>query len=308
MSGVIKVRNLNTHISSIGLITVSVIVLVIGFMSMPMAFGGGCSTLTFTNDANVYPRCIVVDTAPPQISKAFVTPNDYVCVETHDNTQTVKVTFNGKQVPKWEGSNGFFCTNERLPAAIRVVAEDIAGNTSEMVAINKQQVFQTEEEQIFSAERSLTLNPHHGVEGIVLSSKIPIKQIRIGISPDFSLRELYVSEYALKEFYGKREVVVDYKGQYANTEYGKERHGFIHIFATNLGHVATFEVVVKDDIIVYKHQQKQTHKPYDLDLKNVLEFDEMNMNMWQKAELEKIFSSNGELTIVQKSVLINFLR
>lgn len=295
------------------LASIIILTLIIGLTYLPIASGqaggvDGCSSWAFTNDRAVYPRCIIIDTEPPKIVKAFVTPSDYVCVETHDNTQTVKVTYNGKQVPRWSGSNIFFCTNEELPEAIRVVAEDIAGNSSEIVAINRQRIFQTGVEETFVAERSVTLNPHHSVEGMVLFAKVPIKQIRIATSPDFGFKELHVSDYALKELYGHHTITVTYKGQYANTQYGKELHGYLYVFASNIGHLATFDVVVKDDIILYQHQQKQTHKPYNLDLQNVSVLDEMNLNIWQKAELEKIFAGNGELTIVQKNILVKLLR
>jgi len=268
--------------------------------------GGRCVFLTFTADSLTYPRCNIIDNDPPRIAKVFVTPRNYVCAETRDNTDVYGVAFSGIDVPKWPGSNVYFCTNEPLPIAITVIAEDMAGNTSYMVAVDRQRALQSKGEQVLAAERSLDLNPHHGVEGLELFANGPVKQLRISTS-GFAYKEILVSDYAIKEFSGENTVVVKYVGQYANTLYGKERHGQVHVFGANAGHVATFDVSVVDDIIMLKNQDKKPHKPYDLDLKKVEELDGTNLNAWQQAELERIFYVDGDLTEFQKNFVRNLI-
>lgn len=270
----------------------------------PISAAGSCRSVTITNDPTLAGGCVIVDKTPPKMVKAFVTPSDYLCVETHDDVQTVRLTYNGKEIPRWAGSNGFFCTNEELPAVIKVVAEDAAGNKSEKVAINAQQILTTRTEQSFTAVLAKELNPHKNIEGVILTTNQPLKQIRLAKSPEFSDRELYISEKGIMELNGKQTVKVIYKGQY----YGKERHGQLYVFATNKGKLATFDIVVKDDIKLYPHQEKQRHGTYDLDLRSTSVFDEMNLNAWQKEELERIFAGSGELTIVQQNILSMVLR
>ncbi len=257
---------------------------------------GGCRTVTITNDPSVYARCVVIDTVPPKIVKTFMTPTGNLCVKTTDNTQTAKVTYNGKEIQKWSGSNDHFCTNEKLPAIVKIVAEDIAGNESEMVAINPLNVVQVDAEQTFSAVVSKELNPHHGIEGITLDTTEPLKQIRIVKSPEFTDKEFHVSDRALTEINGKQTIELTYKGQY-----GKERHGYVYVFAANKGLLATFDVVVNDDVRLYPHQQKKSHAAYDLDMRSVSSLDVMNLNAFQKAELDGIFA--GEYTTTQDRIL-----
>ncbi|MGH9922882.1 MAG: choice-of-anchor U domain-containing protein [Nitrososphaerales archaeon] len=257
---------------------------------------GGCRTVTITNDPTAYARCVVIDTVPPKIAKTFMTPTGYLCVRTTDNTQTVKVSYNGIEIQQWSGSNDHFCTNEELPAIVKIVAEDIAGNESEMVAINPQNVVQVEAEQTFSAVVSKELNPHHGIEGITLDTTEPLKQIRIVKSPEFTDREFHISDKALNEIDGKQTIEVTYKGQY-----GKERHGYVYVFAANKGLLATFDVVVNDDVRLYAHEQKKSHAAYDLDMRSTSSLDVMNLNAFQKAELESIFA--GEYTMTQDRIL-----
>ena len=257
---------------------------------------GGCRTVTITNDPTVYARCVVIDTVPPKIVKTFMTPTGNLCVKTTDNTQTAKVTYNGIEIQKWSGSNDHFCTNEELPAIVKIVAEDIAGNESEMVAINPQNVVQVDAEQTFSAVVSKELNPHHGIEGITLDTTEPLKQIRIVKSPEFTDKEFHISDKALTEIDGKQTIELTYKGQY-----GKERHGYVYVFAANKGLLATFDVVVNEDVRLYPHQQKKTHAAYDLDMRSVSSLDVMNLNAFQKAELESVFA--GEYTVTQDRIL-----
>ena len=68
----------------------------------------------------------------------------------------------------------------------------------------------------------------------------------------------------MKEFVGKQTIEVFYKGQYSNTLFGSERYGEIYVFAINGGKIATFDVVVKDDIRLYPHKESEIHGPYDL--------------------------------------------
>jgi hypothetical protein len=257
---------------------------------------GGCRTVTITNDPSVYARCVVIDTVPPKIVKTFMTPTGNLCVKTTDNTQTVKVTYNGIEVEKWAGSNDHFCTNEKLPAIVKIVAEDIAGNESEMVAINPQNVVQADAEQTFSAVVSKELNPHHGIEGITLDTTEPLKQIRIVKSPEFTDKEFHISDKALTEIDGKQTIELTYKGQY-----GKERHGYVYVFAANKGLLATFDVVVNEDVRLYQHEQKKSHAGYDLEMRSVSSLDVMNLNAFQKAELENVFA--GEYTMTQDRIL-----
>lgn len=257
---------------------------------------GGCRTVTITNDPSVYARCVVIDTVPPKIVKTFMTPTGNLCVKTTDNTQTVKVTYNGIEVEKWAGSNDHFCTNEKLPAIVKIVAEDIAGNESEMVAINPQNVVQADAEQTFSAVVSKELNPHHGIEGITLDTTEPLKQIRIVKSPEFTDKEFHISDKALTEIDGKQTIELTYKGQY-----GKERHGYVYVFAANKGLLATFDVVVNEDVRLYQHEQKKSHAAYDLEMRSVSSLDVMNLNAFQKAELENVFA--GEYTMTQDRIL-----
>ncbi len=256
---------------------------------------GGCREITITNDPTVYARCTVIDTIPPKIVKTFMTPSGYLCAKTIDDTETIKVTYNGLVIPKWSGSSEHFCTNEALPAIMKIVAEDIAGNTSEMLVIDTQQVEQTRTEEAFTAVVSKELNPHHGIEGITLETTQPVSQIRFANSLEFTDKELHISEKSLLELDGKQTISLTYKGQY-----GKERHGYVYVFAANNGLLATFDVVVNDDIRLYPHQDKASGS-YDLDMRSVSLLDKMNLNAWQKAELESMFA--GEFTMSQQNVL-----
>jgi len=277
----------------------------VGRAVRPTGTGGSCDgRITITNDRRARGPCVIVDTTPPKIIRSFLTTNDYLCVETRDDTGTIKVSYNDKQIPRWAGSSsGAFCTKEELPPVIKVVAEDMAGNKSEKVAINTLQIITTGTEQRFTAVISKELNPHHGVEGILLASDSPIKQIRIAQSIDFGVRELRISDKGIKELAGEQLVKIDFKGSYTD----KERRGQIYVFATNIGMLARFDVVVNDDIRLYPYQEKQKHGTYDLDLRSVSSFDEMKLNAWQKAELERIFHGKGELTIIQQNVLSRVL-
>jgi len=267
---------------------------------------GRCSSYTITNDPSMYPRCSIIDTVAPKVGRVFVTPNDHVCVETHDNMGVARVTYNGEHVRKWPGSYGTFCSDEKFPPAMRIVAEDVVGNTVEKFATNRQKLLEAIQDPVFSAKRSLSLNPHHGMEGVNLNAEEPIKQIRLAVT-GLMFNELRLSDYALQEVMGKKTVVVDYTGQYANTDYGKERHGQIHVFSANVGRLATFDVDVSDDIVVQLHEEKKAHKPYDLVVRDVNILDNFNLNAWQKAELERVFTSTDDLTMLQKNIVHKLL-
>ncbi|MEM3128440.1 MAG: choice-of-anchor U domain-containing protein, partial [Nitrososphaerales archaeon] len=266
----------------------------------------GCSYVGFSNDSTAYARCIVIDTKPPVIQSAFVTPNDNVCVQTVDDTRTVRVAFNGREIPEWLGSMGYFCSNEAFPLVIRVVAEDIAGNKSEMIMMNTQSVVTTSSEQTFNAITAKELNPHHGIEGIVIETSQPLRQIRFSTSPEFS-KDLHLSETQIMELNGKHLVEVVYKGQYADTPYGKERFGQIYVFGANKGKLATFDVVINDDIRLYKHNEEQKHGMYDLQLISTSVIDTLNLNYVQRAELEAIFAGD-ELSTTQQNILSMILQ
>ncbi|MFQ5969648.1 MAG: hypothetical protein ACE5J2_04025 [Nitrososphaerales archaeon] len=280
----------------------------------------GCREFNFVNDETIaqmgsnidWRRCGIIDNEPPDIIRAYVTPTDNVCVETLDNIRTATVSYNGAEIPRWAGqNNGTFCTTGPVPAIIKVVATDVAGNESEMVAINTTEIPRAQEvtprteevtsrtEQGFSAVVSKKLNPHHGVEGIVLSSDDVLKQVRLARSPDFSNEGiLHLSENAIKELSGEHTVVVNYKGRYV------DREGQIYVFAANGGLLATFDVKVdSEDIRLSLHQEKPRHGTYDLVLKDPIAFDSLTSNAWQKAELERIFARNADLTTTQQRIL-----
>ena len=254
------------------------------------------------------PAYVIMDTKPPEIMNFIVTPTNYFCVETADDVGTKKLSYNGKEIPKRVGSFAHFCTNEEIPLVIKVVVEDGAGNKSERIVINGQQIVTKRTEQRFSALVSEDLNPHHSVEGIDLEAAEPLKQIRLAKSPAIDDRAFYISEKGMEEFVGKQTIEVVYKGQYSNTLFGSERYGEIYVFAINGGKIATFDVVVKDDIRLYPHKESEIHAPYDLNLLDTTLPDEMNLNTWQKAELERIFTSDEKLTIVQYNVASMFLK
>ncbi len=249
--------------------------------------------------------CVILDDEPPKIVRAFVTPGDWVCVEAHDNVRTMNVTFNDRAVPPWPGSPEHFCTNEELPPIIEVVAIDAAGNKSKMVAINVQQIVTTGTEQTFSAVVSKELNPHKDIEGMVLMSKEPIKQIRIAASPEFAdQRFLRLSDIAMQELNGQHTIVVKYYGQHV------DRKGQLYVFAVNRGLLATFDVAVDgNDMKLSLHQEKALYQPYDLKLDNTNVIDNMRLNAWQKAEFENALQNDdGKLTLTQTNVLSMVLR
>ncbi len=248
--------------------------------------------------------CVILDDEPPKIVRAFVTPGDWVCVEAHDNVATMSVTYNDRAIPPWPGSLEHFCTNEELPPIIEVVAKDAAGNISKMVAINVRQIVTTGTEQTFSAIVSKELNPHKDIEGMVLMSKEPIKQIRIGASPEFAdQRFLQLSDIAIQELNGQHTIVVKYYGQHV------DRKGQLYVFAVNRGLLATFDVAVDgNDMKLSLHQEKALHQPYDLKLDNINVIDNMRLNAWQKAEFENALQNDGKLTLTQTNVLSMVLR
>ena len=272
--------------------------------------GSSCDgRIVITNDPTVYPRCVIVDTQAPKILRAFVTPSGYHCVETHDNLGTARVTYNGKDIPRWSGAgNGYFCTDEELPLVINIVAEDLAENKNEMVSINRQRILETVNVQTFTAVVAEELNPHHGVEGIILKSDHTIEQIRIAKSPDFGNRELWISEKGVKKLDGEQMIEIRYKGQYTDSLYGKEKRGHLYVFAANIGRVATFDVIVDDDIKLYPHYNKQKHKPYDMELIDMTKINGLPLNAWQKAELESVFAGSEDLSTVQMNVLSAVLK
>ena len=287
--------------------------LVIAFSSpVTTSSGNGCRTWATLNDEAIaelptnvdYRRCTLIDNEAPKIVRAFMTIGNDLCVETHDNTQTVRVTYNGKEIPRWAGSNaGLFCTDEELPSVIKVVAEDIAGNKSEMVAIDADLIVTTRTEQNFSAILSKGLNPHHGVEGIVLTSEEPGKQVRLGRSVEFSdERSLHVSDKALGVM-GEQTIIVTYKGEYT------QKTGQIYLFGTNTGLFATFDVTVdQNDVKLTLQKDKSNRGIYDLDLQSMAIFDELNLNSWQKVELDRIFASDKDLTRTQQNILSLVMR
>jgi hypothetical protein len=102
-----------------------------------------------------------------------------------------------------------------------------------------------DEERGFSVSAAKDLNPHQGVEGIVLEAEKPLKQIRLQYL-GFSARELYISENSIQVLDGKKLIEVVYKGGYE-----KERRGQIDVFAANVGKIATFDVIINNDFRLY---------------------------------------------------------
>ncbi|MEM3099174.1 MAG: hypothetical protein QXU32_10750 [Nitrososphaerales archaeon] len=265
------------------------------------ARGGKCDYLATTADASAYSRCVIVDKESPRIIDAFVTAGNYTCAEVIDNTEVVKVTFNGKVIARWPGSNNYYCdTGEQVSMAIRIVARDSAGNESKMVTIDRQRLAEPVVQKAVSATKSTRLNPHYGVEGVALSSTVTANQLRMSVSGLHS-NAILLSDYALKEIVDDYTLVVKYIGQYANTFFGKEQHGYLDIFGANMGHIARFDIHVADDMILNMHKE-QNNKGYTLGMKEASEV-EKSLNAFQRAELERILSSTEPLTDYQKALI-----
>jgi len=69
----------------------------------------------------------------------------------------------------------------------------------------------------------------------------------------------------------------------------------ITIFSSNTGLFATFDVTVdQNDVKLTLHKDKSNRDICDLDLRSMVIFDEMNLNSWQRAELDRIWVTNND--------------
>jgi hypothetical protein len=256
---------------------------------------GGCRAWHFVNTATIdfmsknidFRRCGVIDNNPPVISRVFMTPNDVLCIEALDDNETVKVLVNNREVPKWSGSPAYFCTDERMPVLLRIKAYDRAGNSIHTDVLNINGKISLESTTI-TATVSEEMNPHHGVEGIVLNGSA--NQIRIAKSVEFG-NELHLSEYALRKLDKQTLVKVSYMGQYEN------KAGFIYVFGANSGLIRTFKVDIGKDITLTEYKEKNVHGTLDLKTVNTTQ-----LNAFQIYELERAYNE-GELTNVQQNIL-----
>lgn len=253
------------------------------------------------SNINYHSKCVIIDDEPPKIVKAFVTPDDYQCVQVDDNVQTQSVTFNGTEVPAWLGSQGYFCTKEKFLGITEIIARDSAGNINEMLSINLninrtaiKTAIATVTKETFTAFVSKELNPHKDIEGMVLTSTEPIKQIRIAGSPEVDFRSLQVSDKAIQELNGQYTVVVKYYGQHI------DRKGELYVFGANRGLLATFDIKVDGyDMRLSQHQERVTHGTYELTLKNQKLVEDVGSNSSQKLKLQDSIHDACKRTLTQ---------
>ncbi len=242
---------------------------------------------------NYHSKCLIIDDESPNIVKAFITPDDRQCVQVDDNVQTQSVAFNGTEVPAWPASQVYFCTQAKL-GITEIIARDSAGNINEMLSINlniSRRAIKTITKETFTAFVSKELNPHKDIEGIVLTSTEPIKQLRIAGSPEFAdSRSLKISDRAMQELDGQYTVVVKYYGQHT------DKQGQLYVFAVNRGLLATFDVRVdRNDMKLSVHQQNVTHGTYELVLKNPKLVD-MGSNTLVKSKNSAYYECEKTLT------------
>ncbi len=249
------------------------------------------------SNINYHSKCVIIDDEPPKIVKAFVTPDDYQCVQVDDNVQTQSVTFNGTEVPAWLGSQGYFCAKGKLLGITEIIARDSAGNTNEMLSINlniNRTAIKTVTKETFTAFVSKELNPHKDIEGMVLTSTEPIKEIRIAGSPEVDFHSFQVSDQAIQELNGQYTVVVKYYGQHI------DRKGELYVFGANRGLIATFDVKVDGyDMKLSQHQEGVTHSTYELTLKNQKLVEDVGSNSLQKVKLQDSIHDGCKQTLTQ---------
>ncbi len=270
-----------------------------------------CTNLVYVNSETVkhapsnidYTRCAIIDDVPPKIEKAYMTPNDMLCLQVFDNVGVKEVTYgDGNEIPKWVGSTDQFCTDKQLPPVIDVTAKDLANNTSKMVVVNTNALKVTHKTQEFNAVVSKALNPHKDIEGMVISSTTPIDQIRITGSPEFASEHLLqLSDDAIQHFSGKEQtIVVKYQGHDSKH---REMSGQLYIFAVNKGLLATYDVKVTSDDFRLSIYSEKLHAPYDLKLKEVMSLTNMHLNTMQQVEFQTAVDNPDQLSITQKNVL-----
>ncbi len=254
------------------------------------------------SNINYHSKCVIIDDESPNIVKAFITPDDYQCVQVDDDVQVQSVTFNGTEVPAWPASQGYFCTKEKFLGITDVIARDSAGNINEMLSINLninrtaiKTTVTTVTKETFTAFVSKELNPHKDIEGIVLTSTEPVKQIRIAGSPEFAdFHSLQVSDRAIRELNGQYTVVVRYYGQHI------DKQGELYVFAANRGLLATFDVKVdRYDMKLSPHQERNAHSAYELTLKNPKLFADLGSNSLRKVKLQDPIHDGCEQTLTQ---------
>ncbi len=245
-----------------------------------------------------YSRCAIIDDVKPVIQRAYMTPNDILCLQVWDDVGIKRVTYgNGNEIPKWPGSIDQFCTDKQLPAVLQVAAEDFAGNISTMVTVNAQQLKTTHAVQMFTAVISKEAIPYNGVERIDLVTKEPIEQVRIGMSPNFNERVLWVSDTAFKEIKGHTSITAKYLGA------DKLMSGQLYVFAANRGLLATINLQITGDDLVYSTYEDKTHAPYDISLKEAITLDKLHLNAMQKAEFAAFMEDPDSVTTTRANVV-----
>jgi len=242
------------------------------------ATGGSCDgRIVVTNDRKIGGRCVIFDTQPPKIIKAFVTVNDYLCIKGTDDTGIARVTVNGIEFAPWSGTGNIFCAKVAKPDAtflmsgvrgssakivnldetFSISATDFAGNNAGAVVLGSKELRTTS--KAFATYIDKEYNPHVGIEAVVIKNlnREPLKQVRLMLSSDMDRGRFLLSEYAFKQIDDAEKVTV-----IMNTKNSKEFQGYLIVSASNTGILSVLPVDVKvSDFHIGKpvvHQKKQT--------------------------------------------------
>ncbi len=245
-----------------------------------------------------YSRCAIIDDVKPIIQRAYMTPNDMLCIQVWDNVAVNKVTYgDGNEIPKWSGSTDQFCTGKQLPAVLTVEAEDLAGNISKMITVNVQAIKTSHVEQKFTVVIAKETMPYNDIETIDLVTKEPIKQVRIAMSPQFNEKTLRISDTAFTELKGKTSITAKYMGG------DKIMAGQLYVFAVNSGLLAKIDLHITGDNIDFSTYEKKSHAPYEVVLKNVESLSNLHLNAMQKAEFASFIEDPSNVTTTRANVI-----